>query len=132
MNLNLQLNLEIRMKFCWATVHVSRMEKSLEFYQEIVGLKLNRRADISNGRELAFLGEGDTQIELIYEPGGQIDFGKDISLGFETESFDELMAFLGKNEIPVHAGPVQPNPNIRFLYVLDPDGLKVQFVEKCG
>ncbi|MFP4014264.1 MAG: VOC family protein [Chitinispirillaceae bacterium] len=117
------------MKFCWATVHVKDMEDSLRFYQQIVGLKLNRRADISGGRELAFLGEGETQLELICDPGAKIEIGKDISLGFETESLDETMKFLDDKGVPVHSGPVQPNPRIRFLYVLDPDGLRVQFVE---
>ena len=34
--------------------------------------------------------------------------------------------------IAIHSGPFQPNPELRFLYVLDPDGLKVQFVEFSG
>lgn len=118
------------MKFCWATVHVRNMEESLKFYQRIVGLELTRRAPISNNRELAFLGGGETQLELIYDPDAEIEIGKDISLGFETESLDGMISFLSEKGVPVHSGPVQPNPNIRFLYVLDPNGLKVQFVER--
>ncbi len=31
------------MKFCWATINVKNMEESLNFYQEIVGLTVDRR-----------------------------------------------------------------------------------------
>jgi lactoylglutathione lyase len=40
-----------------------------------------------------------------------------------------LMAFMKENGIAIHSGPFQPNPGIRFFYVLDPNGLKIQFVE---
>lgn len=36
----------------------------------------------------------------------------------------------GKNGcIDIHSGPFQPNPHTKFIYLLDPNGLKVQLVE---
>jgi lactoylglutathione lyase len=52
-----------------------------------------------------------------------------ISLGFRVTSLDETAEALRKKEIPVDSGPYQPNPHVRFLYVRDPNGLLVQFVE---
>ncbi len=46
------------MKFCWCTITVKDMEESLKFYQEVVGLKLNRRFEAGPGVEIAFLGDG--------------------------------------------------------------------------
>ncbi len=118
------------MKFCWATINVSDMERSLAFYQNVVGLKLNRRMEPNPEMELAFLGEGDTQLELIFNKNtAEIDFGKNISLGFIVESLNGFSEELEAKNIEVHSGPFQPNPYIRFLYILDPDGLKIQFVE---
>ena len=31
------------MKFCWVTINVKDMEKSLHFYQEVIGLNINRK-----------------------------------------------------------------------------------------
>ncbi len=39
------------------------------------------------------------------------------------------MEMLKAHGIPVLAGPFQPNPSIRFFYVHDPNGLRVQFVQ---
>lgn len=118
------------MKFCWTTINVTDMEKSLGFYQDIVGLELQRRFKPAPHMEIAFLGTGETQVELIYNAGGaDADYGAGISLGFEVDSLDIFLPLLDAKGIPVHEGPFQPNPSIRFLYVLDPDGLKIQFLE---
>jgi lactoylglutathione lyase len=118
------------MKFCWATINVSDLERSLAFYQNVVGLKLKRKMEPNPEMKLAFLGEGDTQLELIFNKNtAEIDFGNNISLGFIVESLSRFSEELEVKNIGIHSGPFQPNPHIRFLYVLDPDGLKIQFVE---
>jgi lactoylglutathione lyase len=106
------------------------MEESLEFYKEIVGLKESRRFQAGPGVEIAFLGEGETQVELICdEKTKEVTIGSDISLGFQVNSVGEMMTFLKEKAIDIHSGPFQPNPHIKFFHVLDPNGLKIQFVE---
>lgn len=118
------------MKFCWSTLMVRDMEESLRFYQEIIGLPLERRQKAGPGVELAFLGDGETKVELICnEAKRNITVGQDISWGFETQSVDEMMESMLKKGICIHSGPFQPNPHVRFFYVLDPNGLKIQVVE---
>jgi lactoylglutathione lyase len=117
------------MKFCWCTLHIKNLEKSRRFYEDIVGLKVDRMID-AGLRQILFMGEGETQIELVHEPEKRrIDVGKDISLGFQVESLDEMIAFVEERGIKIEAGPMQPNPHVKFFYVKDPDGLMIQFVE---
>ena len=118
------------MKFCWTTLTVKNMEESLKFYQEIVGLGVDRKFKAGPGMEIAFLGDGETKVELIYnEKSKDVSIGQDISLGFEVDSLDEMMAAVKERGIDIHSGPFQPNPHIKFFYVLDPNGLKIQFAE---
>jgi len=118
------------MKLCWSTLRVSNMEDSLKFYQEIVDLAIDRRFKAGPGMEIAFLGKGDTKIELICDENDkEISIGEDISLGFEVDSVDDMMRYVKEKGIKIHSGPFQPNPHIEFFYVLDPNGLKIQFVE---
>jgi lactoylglutathione lyase len=44
------------MTFLWTTISVRKMEESLKFYQEVVGLPLNRRFEAGPGMEISFLG----------------------------------------------------------------------------
>ena len=118
------------MKFLWTTIYVKDMEESFDFYREIVGLSLINRMGAGPGMEILFLGDGETKVELIYKKDcGEIDLGKDISLGFSVDSLDEKIAFIKEKGFEIHSGPFQPNPKTRFFFILDPNGLKIQFVE---
>ena len=118
------------MKFCWSTIMVKNLEESLKFYIEIVGLNVSKRFNAGPGVEIAFLGDGETKVELICnQDSKEVSFGQDISLGFEVNSVEEMMTIVKEKGIDIHSGPFQPNPHTKFFYILDPNGLKIQFVE---
>ncbi len=118
------------MAFLWTTINVKNMEESLKFYQEIVGLSLDRRFGAGPGSEICFLGDGETKLELISnEKTENVNLGTDISLGFEVSSVDGKIAFLEEKGVKLLSGPISPNPHTKFFFVLDPNGLKIQFVE---
>lgn len=121
---------EIIMKFCWSTLNVKNMEETLHFYKDIVGLRENRRFPAGPKMEIVFLGDGDTQIELICDKSKkEFDYGSDISWGFQVDSLERLMTTLRENGVDIAQGPVQPNPHTRFIHVNDPNGMRIQFVE---
>lgn len=118
------------MKFCWCTITVDNMEDSLRFYQEIVGLSISRRFTAGPGMEIAFLGEGETKVELIRDSNHKAANNcEGISLGFEVESVDKMIKHIKEKGLEVDSGPYQPNPHVKFFYVKDPNGVKIQFVE---
>ncbi len=118
------------MKFNWCTIQVNNMEESIKFYQDIVGLKMERQFQAGPDTEITFLGEGETKIELIHNKSNtSVNIGSDISLGFEVNSLEEMTEFLKENNLPIHSGPFQPNPHIKFINVLDPNGLRIQFAQ---
>lgn len=120
------------MKFLWTTLSVSDFEKSLQFYQEVVGLPLKRRMD-PPGMKLAFLGEGETALELIHDSKRpNVDLRSPVSLGFKVANLKAAEVELAAKGVKIDAGPFQPNPSIQFFYVRDPDGMNVQFVEESG
>ena len=118
------------MKYLWSTIHVKDMEKSLGFYQEVVGLALNKRFPAGPDTEISFLGDGETQVELICDKNvKEVHIGKDISLGFEVDSVDAMMDLVKQKGIDIVAGPISPNPHATFFFVEDPNGVRIQFVE---
>ena len=58
------------------------------------------------------------------------NFGEDLSLGFMVDDSEALMKRLEAHQISVHSGPFKPSPVMSYFYVLDPNGLKIQFVER--
>lgn len=120
------------MRFCWTTIKVSDLEHSIRFYQDVVGLQLQRKYEAGPGKEIAFLAAeaGQTEVELIADENQKkVEIGNDISLGFTVASIQDKLKFVQNEGIKVLAGPISPNPEIEFFYVSDPDGVKIQFVE---
>jgi lactoylglutathione lyase len=120
------------MTYIHTTVHVSDMEKSLAFYQGLLGLNLVRRSPSGDG-ELAFLGEaGQPNIELICHPGEAKPVYSGFTLGFRVESLQEGTAKLEQAGYPLVRGPVSPGPAVSFSFFHDPDGIEIQLVEQRG
>jgi len=119
------------MKYVWTTIMVKNMEESLAFYQEVLGLKLNRRFSPNPNMDLAFLGEGDAEVELIYDANlTALEFGRHISMGFMSkEPLDKMIENLSQRGITIQDGPYQPNPMLKYLFILDPNGVRIQLIE---
>lgn len=120
------------MSILWTTISVKNMEESLKFYQDIVGLPIERRFTAGPDTEIYFLGGGEgAKLELICnKKNNVIDIGKDISIGFAVDSIDDKIESLKNRGIEIKSGPFQPNPNVRFFFIEDPNGLTIQFVEQ--
>lgn len=118
------------MKFCWSTLYVKDLNQSVQFYQEAIGLPLARRFKEGEQIEIAFMGGGDTKLELIHDasrPGG--DVGGDISWGFEVDSVEKAFDELKAKGVKILCQPIQPAPYVRFFFIEDPNGFKVQIVQ---
>lgn len=119
--MNLRLN--------WITLRVHDLEASLQFYNQVLGLPIERRFE-SRGKQIAMLSmNGQAKLELIQGSEQVMKPECGISLGFEVESLDEAMIYLETKGIPVARGPITPNPHLTFFYILDPDGFEIQLAE---
>ncbi|MEI2281032.1 MULTISPECIES: VOC family protein [Paenibacillus] len=118
-------------KLNWITLRVRNLEASIHFYHNLLGLIVQRRFE-SRGRQIAMLGLGktsETSLELIEGSEQVLKPDAGISIGYEVTSLDETMKHLENMQIPILRGPVEPNPRLRFIYIVDPDGFEVQLAE---
>lgn len=122
-------------------IRVRDLDKSLDFYTRLLGMTLLRKTDYPSGKfTLAFVGYGDeannTVIELThnwdreepYEIG--TGFGH-IALGVPNiyKACDALAAEGVK--IPRAPGPMAHGTTV-IAFVEDPDGYKIELIEKKG
>ncbi|MDO5405716.1 MAG: VOC family protein [Eubacteriales bacterium] len=119
------------MKFIFATIHVRDLEKSVRFYETVIGLKLARRFPAGPGMEIAFLADGPAELELICNQKEELsECGSYPSLGFETDDLDQAMENMKSQGVAIVSGPVQPNPKTRFFFIQDPDGVQLEIIEQ--
>ncbi len=121
------------MKYCWCTINVNDVEKSIKFYTELVGLSVESRFSPRPGMEIVFLTDDEgSEIELIkqLQPCEKEDH-EGFSMGFEVASLEDAMSLAAMKEVAVIEGPFI-TPSVKFFMVRDPDGFKIQIVEKTG
>lgn len=118
-------------------LRVSNIEKSIDFYTNVLGMKLLRQKDYPDGKfTLAFLGYGDedsnTVIELTHNWDTQeYDLGN--GYGHIALGVDDIYATC--TEIKQRGGKVirEPGPmkhgSTVIAFVEDPTGYKVELIE---
>jgi lactoylglutathione lyase len=120
------------MNFCWSTLRVKNLDESIKFYTEVIELEVVNSFKTGTV-EIAFLGKGETKIELIcIDESDDINIGNDISWGFEVKSLDNALAVMKEKGIEIDSEPIQPNPYVRYFFVKDPNGMSIQLVENIA
>ena len=112
------------------TYYIKDLNKSVEFYETMAELKVDRRIP-SGQAEIAFLHdcEGATQIELIQSPNRKpyAGGGESMFLCFATDKLEAMHGLA--QEKGYNPTPIQQAPNTRYFYMYDPDGISVQLRE---
>lgn len=126
------------MRILHTMLRTGDLDRSIQFYTEILGMKLLRQQDYPAGKfTLAFLGYGDesdhTVIELTYNWGvDRYDMGTaygHIAIGVDDvyEATAEVKNRGGK--ILREAGPMNAGTTI-ISFIEDPDGYPIELIEK--
>jgi len=124
------------MRLLHTMLRVVDLEKSIQFYTEVLGMTLLRRKDYPEGEfTLAFLGYGDeadtTVLELTYNWGqSEYDLGNGyghiaIEVDDVYQAADAIQAAGGKILRP--AGPMNAGTTI-IAFVADPDGYQIELI----
>lgn len=125
------------MRLLHTMLRVGNLDKSLQFYCDVLGMKLLRRKDYPGGEfTLAFVGYGDeadhTVLELTYNWGvDHYELGTaygHIAIGVENiyATCDEIRAKGG--QIVREPGPMKHGSTV-IAFVTDPDGYKVELIQ---
>lgn len=118
------------MKMAHITIMTVHLDESVEFYQSVVGLTIERDGRNNPDHRIVFLSNaaGETCVELVDNPAEAYS-GAGISIGFEVEDAKEYREKLADCGYAV-GEMISPNPSARFFFVNDPNGVAVQFVQE--
>jgi lactoylglutathione lyase len=127
------------MRFLHTMLRVGNLQRSIDFYTQILGMKLLRTTENPDYKyTLAFVGFGSNpeqaEIELTYnwgvdayEPGTA--FGH-IALGVtDVYAACEKIKAAGGN-VTREAGPVKGGTSV-IAFVTDPDGYKIELIQRA-
>lgn len=126
------------MQLLHTMLRVGNLERSIKFYTEILGMKLNRTSENPEYKyTLAFVGYGTNpehaEIELTYNWGVETyDIGTaygHIALGVRDAYAACAAIKAAGGNVTREAGPVKGGSTV-IAFVTDPDGYKIELIQR--
>ena len=126
------------MRLLHTMLRVGDLDRSLAFYQQVLGMKLLRQKESPEGRfTLAFVGYGNEADTTVLELTHNWDTGSyDLGNGYghiAIEVADAAAACAAVREkggkVTREAGPMKHGTTV-IAFVEDPDGYKIEFIQR--
>ena len=121
-------------------IRVGDLRRSIDFYTQVLGMKLLRKTDYPSGRFTnAFVGYDDESRAAVLELTHNWDTKSyDLGTGFGHVAVEVEDAYQACEEVKKRGGRVtrEPGPmkhgTTVIAFVEDPDGYKIEFVQRKG
>jgi len=126
------------MRILHTMLRVGNLEKSIDFYSKVLGMRVLRRKDYPEGKfTLAFVGYQDesnaTVLELTYNwDTEEYDLGAGFGhIAIEVNDAYKACEMVKKRggKVTREAGPMKHGITV-IAFVEDPDGYKIEFIQK--
>ena len=125
------------MRVLHTMLRVSDLERSLDFYSNVLGMTILRRKDYPNGRfTLAFVGYGDESSNAAIELTHNWDTNTyDIGTGYGHVALGMENIYTACDEIRAKGGKITREPapmkhgTTEIAFVEDPDGYKIELIQ---
>lgn len=126
------------MRLLHTMIRVGDLQRSIDFYTQVLGMRLLRKADYPGGRFTnAFVGYDDESRAAVLELTHNWDTKSyDMGSGFGHVAVEVEDAYKACDEVRKRGGKVarEPGPmkhgTTVIAFVEDPDGYKIEFVQK--
>lgn len=125
------------MRVLHTMIRVGDLERSLDFYSNVLGMKVLRRKDYPTGRfTLAFVGYGDESSNAVIELTHNWDTSSyDLGDGYGHIALGMADIYAACESIRAKGGKVtrEPGPmkhgTTEIAFVEDPDGYKIELIQ---
>lgn len=110
------------------------LERTVQFYRDILGLQEVRRHKSPRGSELVFMKapESEELIELCHFPGSEsVKVQADLThLAFEVDSLAEFEKHLAQHGLKYSDGPTTTSTGTVFAFIDAPEGYEIELIER--
>jgi len=122
-------------KLLHTRMRVNDLKRTVEFYQQALGLKLSRQHTSPRGAQLAFLQtpNSDEEIEICQMPPGApaVQVQPDLMhLAFEVDNLEAFAAELKRKGFALSDGPTVTGSGSVIAFIDAPEGYEVELIQR--
>ena len=126
------------MRILHTMLRVGDLQRSIDFYTDVLGMKVLRKSDYPEGRfTLCFVGYGDEDREAVLELTHNWDTSAyELGSGYGHVALEVDDAYATCEEVRKRggkvtreAGPMKHGTTV-IAFVEDPDGYKIEFIQR--
>ena len=115
---------------------VRDLDKTVNFYKEVLGLKETSRHTSGRGSQLVFFKApgSDEEIEICkFDESGPVQVGPDLThLAFEVEDLEKFAADAAAKGYPLSDGPHKSSSGSVIAFIDAPEGYEIELIQKAG
>ena len=119
-------------KYLHTRFRVSDMDKSIYFYQDVLGMEVIEQKTSPRGSKLVFLKfpDMDCELELCSFPdSGSVHVPEDlVHLAFEVDDLEACIEKLNAAGVPITEGPLETSNGTKFIFTEDPDKYEIELM----
>ncbi len=119
------------MKMNSVVIRTDNMEKSLEFYRDVIGLTFESMMSAAPYKQIAFLYDekSGSRLELIHNDRAKTKKEHSISLTFIVDQISETEQYLKSKNVHITMAPRTVKDGKKMLTAVDPNGIEIDFIE---
>lgn len=121
-------------KLLHTRMRVNDLERTVKFYQDALGLTINRRSISPRGAQIVFLGtpNSDEEIEICQLPDSpSVQVQPDLMhLAFQVDDLKAFTAEIEKKGFKLSDGPTPLKSGGMIAFIDAPEGYEVELIER--
>lgn len=112
-------------------IRTEELEKSIEFYEKILGFDFNYMMSAAPDKKIAFLTDPESKmnLELICNERAKPKSETIISLTVGVEQISETEKYLKSKNVRIIVPPRTVKDGKKILTAVDPNGVEIDFIE---
>ena len=120
-------------KLLHTRMRVNDLERTIKFYQDVLGLKVSRRSVSPRGAQIVFLQTPNSEEEieicqLPHSPAVQVQPDL-MHLAFEVYSLEQFAADIAQKGYKLSDGPTKTSSGSTIAFVDAPEGYEIELIE---
>lgn len=120
------------MKMKSVVVRTSDIQKSVAFYEQVLGFTFDSMISAAPGKQIAFMSNKDSgvKLELLHNDRAEHPPAAGVSFTFEVNQIADAREYLVSKNVRIISEPKTIKDGKKIMTAVDPNGVELDFIEE--